>query len=229
LHSSPPGSLVGLSNAVEGINMKSFLSRKLVIGTTGLVLLGGAAGAVAATQIAGGSGRQAYLDDVAKHLNVTPSTLTAAMKAAMYDRIDAAVAAGRLTPAQATALKQRIQQSNGVPFFGHRFGGGGFGRRGAVVAQYLGISRATLRADLESGKSLAQIASSTPGKSVAGLKAAILGAAKTRLDKTVSNGVLTRQQEQQRLATLPGRIDSMLAHASVSGPHNGSGVGPFGH
>ncbi len=60
---------------------------------------------------AGGSGRQADVDDVAKHLNIAPRTLTAAIKAADYDRIDAAVAAGRLTQVQANALKQRIQQS----------------------------------------------------------------------------------------------------------------------
>jgi hypothetical protein len=186
------------------------LSRKLVIGATGLVLLGGAAGAVAATQGSGASSRQAYVDDVAKHLNVSPSALTAAMKAAMNDRIDAAVAAGRLTEAQASKLKQRIQQSNGLPFFGHRFGRGGAGGRSAAAAQYLGIGQATLHSELESGKSLAQIASSTPGKSVDGLKAAILAAAKTRLDKAVSSGRITSQQEQQRLAKLPSRIDALL-------------------
>jgi len=63
--------------------LKSFLSRKreLVIGAAGLVLLGGGAVAVAATQGSAGFGRQAYIEDVAKHLNVSPSALTAAMKA----------------------------------------------------------------------------------------------------------------------------------------------------
>jgi hypothetical protein len=206
------------------------LNRKLVVGATGLVLLGGAGGAVAVatTQDSAGSGRQAYIDDVAKHLNVTPGALTAAMKAAAYDRIEAAVAAGRITQSQADAVKQRIEQGGGVPFFGHRFGGGGLGGHG-VAAQYLGISPATLRSELQSGKSLAQIASSTPGKSVEGLKAAIIAAEKTRLEKAVSSGWITSQQEQERLGNLSSRIEALLQRTGPGDPHGGPGFGPLGH
>jgi hypothetical protein len=205
--------------------VKSFLNKKLMIGATGLVLLGGGAGALAATQTSGGSGAQAYINDVARHLNIAPSALTAAIKAADIDRINAAVVAGRLTQAQATALKQRIQQANGVPFFDRRFGRGGFGGRRAAAAQYLGISRATLRSELQSGKTLAQIASSTTGKSVAGLKAAMIAAATTRLDKAVSAGLITSQQEQQRLTTLSTRIDALIQRTWAGGPNEGQGLG----
>ena len=84
--------------------MKAFLSKRLVIGATGLVVLAGAAGAVAATQGSTGFGSQAYINDLAGRLGVTPSALTAAIKASDSDQIDAALAAGRLTQAQATAL-----------------------------------------------------------------------------------------------------------------------------
>jgi hypothetical protein len=201
----------------------------LAIGATGLVLLGGAGGAVAvaATQGSAGSGRQAYIDDVAKHLNVSSSALTAAMKAAGNDQIEAAVAAGRITQSQANALKQRIQQGGGVPFFGHRFGGNGLGN--GVAAQYLGISAATLRSELQAGKSLAQIASSTPGKSVEGLKAAIVSAEKARLEKAVSSGSITSQQEQERLGNLSTRIEAQLQRTGLRGRHyGGSGFGPSG-
>jgi hypothetical protein len=210
--------------------LKSFLSRKLVIGATGLVLLGGVGGAVAvaATQNPGGSARQAYIDDVAKRLNVAPGALTAAMKAAGYDRIDAAVAAGRITQSQADALKQRIEHGGGTPFFGHGFGRGGLGGHG-VAAQYLGISVATLRSDLESGKSLAQIASSTPGKSVESLKAAIVSAMKARLDRAVSGGSITSQQEQKRLGKLSSRIEALLQRTGVGGPSGDRGFAPLGH
>ena len=211
--------------------MKSFLNKKVALGATGLLMLGGAAGAVAATQSSSSSPRQAYVTDVAHHLGVTPSALTAAMKAATIDRINAALAAGRLTQAQAIALKQRVEQGTGAPYlggggFGHRgFGHGRFARAGAVVAQYLGISEATLRSELQSGKSLAQIASSTSGKSVAGLKTAIVTAAKTRLDKAVSNGRITSAQETQLLATLPARADAALQRTGLGGPPPG-GRGP---
>jgi hypothetical protein len=208
--------------------LKSLLSRKLVIGATGLVLLGGgAAVAVAATQNSGGSGRQAYLDDVARRLNVSPGALTAAMKAAGDDRIEAAVAAGRITRSQADALKQRSEHGDGVPFFGHRLSGGGLGGRGAA-AQYLGISAATLRSDLKSGKSLAQIASSTPGKSVEGLKAAIVSAKKARLDQAVSSGSITNQQEQERLSKLSSRIEVLLQRSEAGGPGGNRGFAPLG-
>jgi hypothetical protein len=202
--------------------VKSISSRKLVIGAAALVLV-----AVAATESSAGSGRQAYIDDVAKRLNVSPTALTAAMKAAGYDRIEAAVAAGRITRSEADALKQRIEHGGGVPSFGRGLGRGGLGGH-RVAAQYLGISAATLRSDLESGKSLAQIASSTPGKSVEGLKAAIVSARKTRLDQAVSSGSITRQQEQERLGKLSSRIEALVQRTGAGGPAGGTGFAPRG-
>ena len=52
--------------------MRSILNRKLVIAATALVMLAGAAVAVAATQSSSGSGEQAYINDLAGRLNVTP-------------------------------------------------------------------------------------------------------------------------------------------------------------
>lgn len=199
-----------------------------MVAATGLVLLGGSAGALAATQNSGSSGRQPYLDDIANHLNVSPTALSAAIKAADVDRINAAVAAGRLTQPQADALKQRIQQGNGVPAFGHRFGGA-FGGRSAAAAQYLGISETTLRTDLRSGKSLAQIVSSTPGKTVNGLKAALISAAKTRLDQAVSSGQITSQEAQQRLTNSSSRIDALIQRTWTGGTYGARGFGHLGY
>ena len=196
--------------------MKSFITRKLVAGATGLVLLGGAAGAVAATQVSGGSGRQAFINDLASHLSVTPSALTAAMKATEADRIQAAVTAGRITQAQANTIEQRIQQGDGLPLFGHRFGGHMHGGLRAA-AQYLGITQTTLRGDLHSGKSLATIASTTPGKSSAGLKDAILAAAKSHLDAERASGTITGTEEQQRLSNISQRIDSLINRTGPTG------------
>ncbi len=193
--------------------MKSVSARKLAVAATGLVLVGGVASAVAATQETAGSSRQAYVADVAKRLNVSSTALTSAMKAAEYDQIGVAVAAGRLTQAQADTLKQRVQRGE-LPSLGRRLGRGAFGP-GHVAAQYLGISQATLRGELQSGKSLAQVASATPGKSVEGLKAAIMAAAKARLDHAVSSGRTTTQREQQRLDRLASHIDARLQRTEV--------------
>ena len=204
--------------------MPSLFSKRLAIGATALVLLCGGTVAVAATRGSSHSGHQAYLDDVAKHLNVSPQALTAAMQAARSEEIKAAVADGRITQAQANALEQRAQRRGGPALFGDRLGAG---RRGnaAVALKYLGISAATLRSERQAGRSLAQIAASTPGKSAAGLKAALLSADKARLARAASSGAITSAQEQQRLALLASRIEAQLQRTGASHHAVGGGKG----
>ena len=157
---------------------------------------------------------QAYIDDLAGRLNVSPSTLTASMKAALDDRVAAALAAGRITAARAAALKARV--ASGGAQATRRIGAGRGLRAGATAAEgYLGLSAATLRSDLASGETLAQIASATPGKTVNGLKAAVLAGAKTRLDAAVASGAITSGQESARLARLSARIDVLLSRTWV--------------
>ena len=52
--------------------------------------------------------QKAFLDDVAKRLNVTRDQLDTAIKGAAEARIDAAVAAGKLTKEQGEAMKKRL-------------------------------------------------------------------------------------------------------------------------
>jgi hypothetical protein len=80
---------------------------------------------------------------------------------------------------------------------------------GAAVASYLGLTRADLRTQLRSGKSLAQVAVAQ-GKSVAGLEAAILAAAKTRLDQAVAAGRISAAQETAILSRLTSRLDTIV-------------------
>ncbi len=210
-----------------------------MIAATGLVMLGGAGAAVAATADSSSFNAQSYINDLAGRLNVTPSALSAAIKAADNDRINAALAAGRLTQAQADRLQQRIDASaSGLPSFagrlGGRRGGGGVRALAPVVAQYLGISEATLRSDLGAGRTLAQIADAAGGgRSAAGLKAAIIAAQTTRLNDAVSSGRITGAQESARLATLSARLDALLARTWTGGWARGGGGwgrrgGPYG-
>jgi len=193
------------------------VNRKLVVGLATLIVLGGSAGAIAATQTGTSQlapSSQAYIDDLAGRLNVAPSTLSAAMKAALDDRIDAALAAGRITPDRAAALKARVAAGRlhaARPLAADRAL-----RAGANAAEdYLGISAVTLRTDLASGKTLAQIASTTPGKTADGLKAAVLATAKSRLDAAVASGAITGAQESTRLARLSTRLDVLLSRTWV--------------
>jgi hypothetical protein len=210
------------------------LKSKVLVGVSALGLAAGGGGAAFAT--AGKSTastpprQQAFLQDVAKRLGVTEAALTDALKGAAGDQVDAAVAAGKLTKEQGDAIKARIQAGEGIPFFvgpgpgpsfGHR--ALGFGAIFSAAADYLGISTQTLRTDLESGKSLADVAQAA-GKSVDGLKTAILDAVKKQLDSEVAAGRLTAAQEQDMFAKLTARIDELVNGTPSTKQHFGYGL-----
>lgn len=215
--------------------------RKLVAGAAGLAVLAGSGGAYAAGQTGSVASKQtpadraaeqkAFLDDVAKRLNVTPEHLDAALKGAAEARIDAAVTAGKLTKEQGEAAKQRL--SSGAPLLrglgpivgghgpnapggpgpgpGHGGRGFGFGFGGAEgAAEYLGITEEQLREQLRDGKSLADIARATNGKSVEGLKAALKTNVTAKLDEAVKDGHLTQEQRDKLAANLDERIDRIV-------------------
>jgi len=106
------------------------LNRKVVIAVVAAAVLSAAGGTYAATRGSDKASdrpagllaqRQAFLDDVAKRLKVSSADLTAALQGAFADRIDAAVAAGKLTKAQADAIKARMKAHGGLPFLGAPF------------------------------------------------------------------------------------------------------------
>ena len=190
---------------------------KIVVGAAALLSAAGAGAAVAASQDSSPSGEsKAIIDDAAKQLGIPSSKLSDALKKALSDRVDAAVAAGRITKAESDALKQRITSSD-FPLFGglrHGFGHLAFGGLDAA-AGYIGITEEQLRSELEGGKSLAQVATAH-GKSVDGLVNALVAQAKSRLDNAVSAGRLTKAQATEMLSGLKDRITNMV---------NGTGLG----
>jgi AraC-like DNA-binding protein len=218
------------------------LKGKVAITAAALVALAGAGGTYAATQGSGSSERQLFLNDVAKRLHVSTSDLNAAFSGALSDRLDAAVKAGRLTREQADAIKQHQKQEGGLPFLGPapHFGGPPHGApimAGIDAAsKYLGLTDEQLHQQLESGKSLAQVASDR-GKSLDGLKSAIKDAVRSKLDTAVSEKRLTKAQEQQILDDLERHVDDIVQRKGDGpppgdrhdGPHfRGRGGPPFG-
>jgi hypothetical protein len=224
--------------------MRAVFKHKFTIAATALAVAAFAGGAYAATQ-SGTSSRQAFLNDVAKRLNVTPAQLGAAMKAAFLDRLDAAVKAGMLTQAQANRIRQRIEQRTAVPFFPGPLrpralpGGPGPGPAGAhgtlaAAAQFFGLTEAQLLRDLASGQSLAQVAKAR-GKSVGGLEQAIVAGIRSRLDRAVGAGEISKAQEQQMLSRLAARVarrvnrSGLLARLVPPGPPAGYPAPPAGY
>jgi polyhydroxyalkanoate synthesis regulator phasin len=195
------------------------MRRKVLAGAAAALAVGGAGAGVAATKLAANSPSEeskAIVNDAAKSLGVEPSKLSAALKKAFEDRIDAAVADGRLTKEQGAELKQRIESGElpllGGPAFGFRHdreGPHGFLHGLDAAASYLGLTEDQLHGRLESGQTLAQIAKGQ-GKSVAGLKAALVKDAKTKLDAAVKAGRLSSAEEKQILSDLEQRVDDLV-------------------
>jgi hypothetical protein len=199
--------------------------RAIALGAAVLAVAGGGGAAVAATS--GSSSPNDFMDSVAKHLGISRDKLDDATKAAAIDQVDAQLKAGQITKDHADELKKRIEAGDIPPFGGLRgpgFGSGGapggpggpggllkagIGDSLAAAAKYLGLSESDLRGQLNDGKSLADVAKAQ-SKDLDGLKQAILAAAKSDLDKAVSDKRLTQSQADDVYDRLKNGIDDMV-------------------
>jgi hypothetical protein len=156
-----------------------------------------------------------------------------ALAAAEKTEIAAAVTAGKLTQAQADQITPTLTQrftdfvngtrpAGGPPGLGGPgpggMGPGGMGQGGfghgpsassddlAAAATYLGSTTANLTTQLQAGKTLAQVATATSGKSTAGLVAALVAHEKTEIAGYVTSGKLTQAQADQMIANLTARF-----------------------
>jgi len=232
--SAAPSSISADTHERTMTNMKGRSKKALAAAGVTLAVAAGAGGALAA----GGNGRHGGRPGpaaIAAYLGLTPaqlreqlrsgktlaqiavargktvSGLEAAIYADVQTHLDRAVANGRLSAAQEQALLTRLKArlddivNHAAPALGRPVRP----RLGGAVATYLGVTPAQLRTELRAGKSLAQIATGH-GKTVAGLKSAILDAVKTRLDKAVARGRLTAAQEKTILDRLSAHLDQLV-------------------
>lgn len=190
--------------------MLGSVKQKVFAGVAAALAVGGAGGAIAATKLGSpGAESDAVIADAAKQLGVQPGALTDALKKALENRVDAAVAAGTITKARGDAMKARIE-ANGLPLLDLRRRPG-LGRRGELdaAASYLGLTPAVLREQRRSGKSLAEVATAN-GKTAAGLVDALQAAVVKRLDAAVTAGKLTSARRAQIEATLTQRLTDLV-------------------
>ena len=135
--------------------------------------------------------------------------LIAAVVAARKTQLDAEVAAGTLTPAARAGLVGELTQR--VTTQVNRAPSGG--RQLAAAETYLGLTATQIRDDLRSGKTLAEVADSTGGKSTAGLIAAMVAAGKAQLDARVQAGTLASSKEQGMVERLNRRVTAAVNHS----------------
>jgi hypothetical protein len=146
--------------------------------------------------------------------------------------VDALVAAKRARLAKAGAsLPARVQAE--VARIGGP-GGGGFARgvlargkarslfggpahAGVSAASYIGISAQLLRSELETGKTLAQIASAHD-RSEAGLIAVLVKARKQAFESALLAGAISQQRETALLAKLESRVRKLVKRSFGASP-----------
>src|SRR4030095_805120 len=107
--------------------MKNLNSKRALVAAAALSLVVGAGGAIAASKGSATRG-DGFLARVAGHLGLSRQRLEDATKAAAIDQVNADLKAGRITQAQADAMKAQIEKGGVALFFGGRSGGARVGR-----------------------------------------------------------------------------------------------------
>ena len=204
--------------------------RIAALALSGALIAGGTGAAIAAvTNDDASKTEQAILDDAAKRLDVTSEKLRDALSAAQDAQLDQAVEDGDLTQKQADAIKQARKASGRVLAGPGLHGGPGphgilklhdrtrgprlhhFGLRGelfADLAKALGTTEAKLKEQLRDGRSVADVAKAN-GTSLADVRSAVRAATKTRLDKAVEDGDLTRKQADAILERIEDHVTAI--------------------
>jgi hypothetical protein len=159
-----------------------------------------------------------------------------ALVAAEKTELAAAVAAGRITQSQADQMTAGLTahvtaEVNGTRSAHGHDGPGGFSHGGpgggdelTAAATYLGVTEAALTTQLQAGKTLAQVATATSGKSTAGLIAALVAAEKTELATAVTAGTITQAQSDQIATKLTARFTALVNGTRPAHDDHGQGL-----
>ena len=215
---------------------------------TGVVLAqsrgGGQPTAAAGIQLDNSPATDSIIQELAKNLGITERQLRDALKKTGLTLLDKAVADGKITTAQADALRGRINDGT-APLFGfgriEGLGKGGEhgpggpeiigGLRGlagigdlTAAADFLGISVDQLTQELTSGKTPTDIAAAH-GKTRDQLKQFLTDAFNTRVQAGVDSGKVTSAMATAMKDAFAKNIDKLLDTALPMGrPDKGGGV-----
>src|SRR5260370_1396270 len=117
---------------------------------------------------------------------------------------------------------------NGKHLLSHVKAAAGPGAQGvpddlSAAATYLGVRDAALVADVQAGKTLAQVASATSGKTTSGLIAALVTAETAEINARVTAGRLTQAQADAEIANLTARFTAFVNGTKDLGGFHGFG------
>jgi hypothetical protein len=202
------GSTNGSSNAGTGSGASS--SAGSINGRSALVLAAAYLG-MSPQQL---RGEERLGHSLAQVASSTPGKSTAALVAAMAhpreERIASELSSGKITSTEAQARiaaeRARVTATvNHVRRIGIATG------TVPISAAYLGLALHQVREDQRAGRSLAEIADSTPGHSSAGLTAAVIVAETRRIESQAAAGTLTAAAKKQQLAELDLRVRKQVS------------------
>jgi hypothetical protein len=208
------------------VNLNLNRKHRIFVAAAALLAAGGGGAAIAASQTGSPAEEsRGIINDAAQELGIPSSKLSDALQQALSDRVDEAVAAGRLSKAEGDALKERIQSDDFPLIGGLRHGPGHVGFFGDLdaAASYVGLTESELCSELQDGKSLAQVARDH-GKSVDGLVDTLVASAREKLDEAVAAGRITQAEENSALADLKERITKRVESTDLGLPR----FRPFG-
>jgi transposase len=157
--------------------------------------------------------------EIAQAKGVSLNTVVDAVIAAETERLKQAVTDGRLTQAQADTmlanlkltLPSRLQTKPVLGLLKGGKGGPGFGRgaNSAAIAKALGITEAELRTEVQTGKTIAQIAQAK-GVSLNTVVDAVVAAETERLKQAVTDGRITQEQADAKIEQLKTNLPQMF-------------------
>ena len=154
----------------------------------------------------------------------TPGKTEAGLIAAIVAAVEAKLPS---PPADLQArVKALVNRTPGTERGRHlHLGGARHGALRAAALAYLGLTRHQLIEQLKSGRTIAQVADATPGKSAAGLNEALVNVLKGRLGQAVAAHRMSKAAEQARLDVLRSRVSRLLArtHHGLHPAHDQSG------
>lgn len=181
-----------------------------------------------------GPGGAHFFTTAATYIGITEAQLRTELQAGK-SLADVAVAHGKtrdgliaaLVQAATTDITTLVDKPNPFP-------AGGPGGRGEMrffggnelqtAATYLGINESDLRTQLQSGKTLADIAKATTGKTVDGLVQAIVQDETAKIDQAQKDGKITADQATQIKSNLTQRVTDMVNRTGGMGHGFGPGM-----
>ncbi len=175
--------------------------------------------------------------DVAKAKNLDLAAVKAALLAEAKAHIDAEVAAGKHTAAEGvtklaekTARIDTMLTTAGLPARGPQGDGGHKGKGGPgkimseAVAKVLKLTTTELKAQLHSGKSLADVAKAQ-SVDIADVKTVLISDITAHLAEEVTSGKHTQAEADAKLAEFKTNIDTMVNRVGPAGGMKGEGRG----